>query len=211
MILKIEPTASIPIGWHKAGDKLYPGQHLLEEAVETLLWGMGEDPRREGLQDTPARFVKAMRFYCSGYDQDPAELIKVFEDGAEGYDEMIVECGIPFYSLCEHHLAPFFGVAHVGYLPEKKVIGLSKIPRLIEVFSRRLQVQERLTTQIAQALMEGLKAKGVGVVLEARHFCMECRGVQKPNVITKTSAMLGAFRDPATGARGEFLSLIGKG
>lgn len=188
------------------GDQIFPGEKLLEEAVKTLLEGVGEDPGREGLRDTPKRFLKALKFHCSGYGVNALSILKAFEDGAEGYDEMITEVGIPFYSLCEHHLAPFFGVAHIAYVPNGKVVGLSKIPRLVEVFSRRLQVQERLTVQISNALMMGLKPKGVGVVLEARHFCMESRGVCKPNVVTKTSSMLGVFRDKPE-ARQEFLLL----
>jgi GTP cyclohydrolase I len=197
-------------GHYKVGEIEFetPGTYALEAATMMLLAGVGEDPDREGLKETPRRFVEAMRFHCSGYGKDPTKILKTFEDGANDYDEMIVETGIPFYSLCEHHLAPFFGEIHVGYIPVKKVVGLSKIPRLIEVFARRLQVQERLTTQIAKTLFEGLGAMGVGVVVEARHFCMESRGVCKPNVITKTSCMLGAFRDKTTGARSEFLSLI---
>lgn len=196
-------------GQYQVDGKVFTGQSTMEDVVRVLLEGIGERPDREGLRDTPARFVKALQFHCSGYRKDPTEIIKVFEDGGTDYDEMVIEQGIPFYSLCEHHLAPFFGVAHVGYIPDKKVVGLSKIPRLIEVFARRLQVQERLTTQIANALMDGLTPKGVAVVMEARHFCMESRGVCKPNVMTKTSSMLGVFRDKSTGARGEFLSLIG--
>jgi GTP cyclohydrolase I len=180
----------------------------MEEAVKTLIAGIGENLDRGGLTETPKRYVNALKFHCSGYGINPAEILKCFEDGGGDYDEMIVEQGIPFHSLCEHHLASIVGVAHVGYVPDKRVVGLSKIPRLIEVFSRRLQVQERLTTQIARALMDGLKPLGVAVVLEARHFCMESRGVCKPNVITKTSSMLGCFRDKSTGARAEFLSLI---
>lgn len=165
------------------------------------------DASREGLQETPDRVRKAFEFWLSGYSQDPKTILKVFEDGAENYDEMVTVGGIQFFSLCEHHLTPFFGVAHVGYIPKGKIIGLSKIPRLVEMFSRRLQVQERLTQEIANALWANLDPKAVGVVIRARHLCMESRGVQKPGTLTYTSKMMGAFRnDPS--ARTEFLDFV---
>lgn len=207
-----EHESTLPIGHYRAGDfpaQVRPGLSLVESAIQVLLVHCGEDPNREGLKETPARYAKALSHYCSGYGYDDEKvglLLKTFEDGADGYDEMVAEAGIPFYSLCEHHLAPFMGVAHVAYIPNGKVVGLSKLVRLVEVFSRRLQVQERLTVQIANALVKHLNPLGAGVMMEARHLCMECRGVQKPNVITRTSALRGLLKtDPA--ARQEFLAL----
>lgn len=187
---------------------LRPSYSQVIDAVRTLLLHCGEDPDREGLKETPKRVAMALAEYCSGYGQDISSMLKTFGDGAAGYDEMISECGIPFYSLCEHHLALFWGEAHVAYVPDGRVVGLSKIPRLINCFSRRLQVQERLTVQIADALMEHLKPKGVGVVLEARHSCMECRGVRTPNVVTRTTALRGVLLEKPE-ARAEFLRAVG--
>lgn len=175
------------------------------DAVKTLLKYIGEDPQREGLRETPFRVLKAYREMFSGYQTDPAEVIKTFEDGA--CDEIVLCKGIKFFSTCEHHLLPFHGVAHVAYLPDGKIIGLSKLARLVEVFARRLQVQERLTTQVADALMEHLKPKGAACVVEALHLCMACRGVRQQDSTMVTSALRGAFRDdPAT--RAEFFQLI---
>lgn len=180
--------------------------HTLTRACGSILKGIGENGSREGLQETPARFAKAMQFYCQGYDQDPAEVLKAFADGAEGVDEMVIVKDIPLYSLCEHHLAPFFGTATIAYLPNGKVVGLSKLSRLTQVFARRLQVQERLTCQIADALMTHLQPKGCGVVVKARHMCMEMRGVSQQGSTTITSALRGLFKDePET--RAEFMSL----
>ena len=173
-----------------------------------ILGRLGEDPSREGLARTPERFEKAMRFLTSGYTTDPGKIINgaLF---AVNYDEMVIVKDIEFYSLCEHHLLPFFGKIHVAYLPGDRVIGLSKIPRIVDMFARRLQVQERLTQQIAETIQEVLEPRGVGVICEARHFCMMMRGVEKQNSGTVTSAMLGAFRsDKAT--REEFLSLANR-
>ena len=179
------------------------------DIVTRLLEYIGEDPKRPGLVGTPARVLKAWKFWTSGYVAKPDDLLVSFVDGAEKYDEMVVEANIPIWSLCEHHLAPFFGVAHVGYLPSGRVVGLSKLVRLVEVFARRLQVQERLTQQIAHALAESaLKPLGVGVVLQCRHSCMESRGAQRAGIHTSTSCMLGALREQ-TSARGEFMRLIG--
>lgn len=177
-------------------------------AVQYLLKMVGEDPSREGLRDTPRRFVNALHEYTLGYDQNPEDILKVFEDGAEGYDQMVLVKDIPVYSLCEHHLAPFWGTASIGYIPDGKVVGLSKLSRLTNVFARRLQVQERLTTQIGEALQKHLQPKGVGVVLRCRHMCMESRGVRTPGSETVTSDLRGVFLtegDPRT----EFLSLVG--
>lgn len=186
-----------------------PGEHYdqeFEASVERILVRLGEDPTRDGLRRTPQRVAKAMDFLTSGYTMTVEEVVKdaLFEDECE---EMVIVKDVEFYSLCEHHMLPFFGRAHVGYLPKRHIVGLSKIARVIDVFARRLQVQERLTTQIATGLMSVLSARGVGVVLEACHFCMVMRGVQKQNSQTVTSAMLGTFRqDPRT--RAEFMELI---
>lgn len=172
-----------------------------------LLQYIGEDPKREGLRDTPLRFLRAWNAYTEGYQQDPADVLKTFEDGAEKVDEMVVVKHIPVYSHCEHHLAPFFGVAHIGYIPDGRVLGLSKFVRLVNIYARRLQVQERLTQQIAHALNEHLKPKGVGVVIECRHMCMESRGVRAASATTSTSCLLGAVKDYAA-ARAEFMRLV---
>ena len=179
-----------------------PGAFL----VGLLLAELGEDPSREGLERTPERVWRSLSYLTEGYRQDPFEVVgdAVFD---EAYDEMVLVRDIEFYSLCEHHMLPFFGRAHVAYLPDGKVVGLSKIPRLVDVFSHRLQVQERLTVQIAEALEEALQPRGVGVVLEASHLCMAMRGVQKADSRTTTSAMRGAFKIDAR-TRAEFLDLV---
>jgi len=182
-----------------------PIQHLIRSLLERI----GEDPQREGLIKTPDRFARAMRDLTKGYDQDPAEVIK----GAlfvEDYSEMIVCKDIDFFSLCEHHLLPFSGTAHVAYIPKRHIVGLSKMARLVEVFARRLQVQERMTTQIASTLMEHLDPLGVGVVLRAEHLCMRMRGVEKQNSSVLTSAMLGVFRTHQE-TRQEFMNLVNGG
>ena len=178
----------------------------LAPLVRTLLAGLGEDPDREGLQKTPERVEKAMRFLTRGYDQDPAEVLNqaLF---TVTYDEMVVVKDIDLYSLCEHHLLPFHGKAHVAYLPNGKVVGLSKIPRLVDIYARRLQVQERLTVEIAEAIQSAVRPRGVGVIIEAVHFCMMMRGVEKQNSVAVTSCMLGAFREQLQ-TREEFLSLV---
>jgi len=179
----------------------------MEEQVKDILIALGEDVSREGLEKTPGRVVSSLKFLTSGYNKDINQVLNgaIFE---EKYDEMVVLKDIEMFSLCEHHMLPFYGKAHVAYIPNGKIVGLSKIPRIVEVFSRRLQVQERLTMQIAECLMEVLAPRGVGVVVEALHLCMAMRGVQKNNAACKTSAMLGTFRsDPR--CRQEFLSLIG--
>ena len=179
---------------------------MIDDLVAKILKELGEDVRREGLERTPERVAKALKFLTSGYETD---LKDVFNDAlfVEDYDEMVVVKDIDVMSLCEHHLLPFIGKCHVAYLPGKKIVGLSKIPRLVEMFSRRLQVQERLTTQIAQTLQDALQPRGVAVVIEAVHLCMVMRGVEKQNSKAVTSAMLGAFRNrPET--RAEFMELI---
>ncbi|HEB89066.1 MAG TPA: GTP cyclohydrolase I FolE [Deltaproteobacteria bacterium] len=174
--------------------------------IEGILKELGENPGRDGLQKTPDRVSKALRFFTQGYEQDPAGILTgaLFE---VDYDEMVLVRDIDFYSLCEHHMVPFFGRVHVAYIPNGKVVGLSKIPRTVEIFARRLQVQERLTMEIAQTLDAVLKPKGVGVVIEAKHLCMMMRGVQQQNSFAITSSLLGAFeRDSKT--RSEFMELI---
>ena len=178
----------------------------LQSLIERILLAVGEDPKREGLLKTPERVEKSLKFLTSGYAVD---INKLVNDALynENYNEMVIVKDIDLYSLCEHHILPFFGKCHVAYLPKGKIIGLSKVPRLIDAFSRRLQVQERLTTQIAQCLQDILKPAGVAVVIEALHLCMSMRGVGKQNSFTTTSSMLGCFKDDAR-TRGEFLSLL---
>lgn len=177
------------------------------DAIEHLLETIGEDTQREGLIDTPFRFMKAWRFLNSGYEVDTDRILKTFVDGSERYDGIVFQGRIPVYSLCEHHLIPFFGVAHIGYIPHKSIVGLSKLSRLLDVFARRLQVQERLTRQVAESLCTALRPKAVGVVLKCRHLCMESRGIQKPGTVTHTSSMLGEFRTEPE-ARSEFMQLV---
>ena len=179
----------------------------LEGLVGKMLSALGEDPRREGLRQTPHRVAKALEFLTEGYRQDVEKVLNgaIFN---ERYSEMVIVKEIDFFSMCEHHMLPFFGRAHVAYIPNGKIVGLSKIPRIVEVFSRRLQVQERLTQQIAETLFQALNPEGVGVVVEARHMCMMMRGVEKQNSVATTSAMLGTFRDDVK-TRSEFLNLIG--
>jgi GTP cyclohydrolase IA len=177
-----------------------------EDLVREMLVRLGEDPNREGLTATPKRVRKAMQYLTRGYHEDPEALLK----GAlftVNYDEMVIVKDIEMFSLCEHHMLPFFGKVHVAYIPNGRVVGLSKIPRLIEIFSRRLQIQERLTTQIAETIQRAIEPQGVGVVIEARHLCMMMRGVEKQHSAAVTSSMLGVFRDEEE-TRTEFLSLI---
>lgn len=177
----------------------------IEDFTRQLLESIGDDPEREGLEETPDRFAAACEKIYSGYTKKPEDVLKVFDGG--DYDEMIVVKNIEFYSTCEHHVIPFFGKAHVGYIPNGKVIGLSKIPRLVEIFSRRLQNQERLTSQVADALNDMLKPKGVGVIMEAKHLCMMARGVEKQNSVVTTSALHGLFKTNMN-TRTEFLRHI---
>ncbi|HVP55138.1 MAG TPA: GTP cyclohydrolase I FolE [Candidatus Eisenbacteria bacterium] len=177
----------------------------MEELTRELLVRLGEDPKREGLVRTPERFAKAYEYLTKGYREDPTEVLS----GAlfsVNYDEMVIVKDIEMFSLCEHHMLPFFGKVHIAYIPKGKVLGLSKLPRLVEVFARRLQVQERLTVEIAESIQQAIQPMGVGVVIEARHLCMMMRGVEKQHSATVTSSMLGAFRAAQT--RQEFLSLI---
>lgn len=180
------------------------GEETAKQAIRELLTFIGEDWKREGLLETPDRVVKSWRELFSGYQQNPSDLMKSFEDGAT--DEMVILRGIPFTSCCEHHMLPFLGEAHIGYLPKRRIIGVSKLSRLLEVYARRLQVQERLTQQVTAALDEYLKPLGSACVVEATHLCMACRGVRKSGCRMITSSLTGAFRQPEV--RAEFLSLV---
>ncbi len=182
------------------------GSTRLEELTRELLQRLGEDPSRDGLLRTPERMAKALQFLTRGHQEHPHDILRgaLFD---VDYDEMVIVKDIEMFSLCEHHVLPFFGKVHVAYIPNGKVIGLSKIPRLVDVFARRLQVQERLTTQIAETIQEAINPQGVGVIVEARHLCMMMRGVEKQHSSTITSAMLGAFRDERP-TRDEFLALV---
>jgi GTP cyclohydrolase IA len=180
----------------------------MQDIIRQLLAGLGEDPSREGLVDTPKRVEQSLRHLTSGYDTDVDTMLNNALFTVD-YNEMVIVKDIDFYSLCEHHLLPFFGKCHVAYIPNGKVVGLSKIPRLVDIFARRLQVQERLTNQIANTLREKIKPLGVAVVTEATHLCMAMRGVGKQNSVAVTRAMLGAFREDAR-TRSEFLNLIDK-
>ncbi len=176
-----------------------------QEIYQEMLSRLGEDPNRDGLQRTPERMEKSLQFLTKGYTEDARKILRGALFNVE-YDEMVIVKDVEVFSLCEHHMLPFFGKVHVAYIPKGKVIGLSKIPRLVEVFARRLQVQERLTRQIAEAIEDAIHPQGVGVVVEARHLCMMMRGVEKQHSSTVTSTMLGAFREQQT--RNEFLSLV---
>jgi GTP cyclohydrolase IA len=180
----------------------------MQDIIRQLLAGLGEDPSREGLLDTPKRVEKSLRFLTSGYDAD-VDIVLNNALFTVDYNEMVIVKDIDFYSLCEHHLLPFFGKCHVAYIPNGQVVGLSKIPRLVDIFARRLQVQERLTNQIANTLLDKIHPLGVAVVTEATHLCMSMRGVEKQRSVAVTSAMLGAFRTDAR-TRSEFLNLLNK-
>lgn len=179
---------------------------MLIAAVRDILESVGENPDREGLLETPARVAKAWAHWCSGYGKRPEDILKVFEDGAEKHDQMVMVKDIPIYSHCEHHLAPIFGTATIAYIPNGKIVGLSKLSRLADMYARRLQVQERLTDQIADALFEHLKPVGCGVLVKARHMCMESRGICQQGHHTITSALRGVFVGDGV-ARSEFMSL----
>jgi len=185
-----------------------PSRTEAEDAVRTLLRWAGDDPAREGLRDTPGRVVRSYEEFFSGYNEDPLEILKRTFEEVEGYDEMVILRDIRFESHCEHHMAPIIGKAHVGYLPKRRVVGISKLARIVEIYARRLQIQEKLTAQIANTLQDVLEPKGVAVVVDAAHQCMTTRGIHKPGVTMVTSRMLGLFRtNPST--RREFLAMIG--
>ena len=186
-----------------------PNRKEAEQAIRVLLSWVGDDPDREGLKATPGRVVRAYEDWCSGYNDDPVEYLRRTFSEVAGYDEMVVLRDISFESHCEHHMAPIIGKVHVGYLPDKKVVGISKLARVVETYSRRLQVQETMTSQIAHCIQSVLKPKGVGVIVEGVHQCMTTRGIHKPGVAMITSQLLGQFRsDPRT--RSEFLNITGR-
>jgi GTP cyclohydrolase I len=189
-----------------AAPSLTPGDEL-GETVATLIEQLGENPDREGLLDTPRRVAESLRYLTEGYSTDPSTVVGDALFALDGYDDMVLVKDIAFYSLCEHHLLPFFGRVHIGYVPEGRIVGLSKLPRLVDMYSRRLQVQERMTREIAEAIDSVVTPRGVGVVVEGRHLCMEMRGVGKESSQTVTSCMLGVFRDDQR-TRAEFLSHI---
>ena len=190
----------------RAGTRHRPEGSFVEKLIENILEELGEDPKRQGLRKTPARVVETLRFLTKGYSENVEEILKGALFDVQ-YDEMVIISNIEVYSLCEHHLLPFFGKCHVGYLPSSKVIGLSKVIRLVELFARRLQVQERLTQQIAHTIQEQVNPQGVGVIIEAQHLCMMMRGVEKQNVKVTTSTLLGKFRQDQR-SRIEFLNLL---
>lgn len=207
LVDKLDPTCVYRDDWI-----VFPWEGTTESSVEDnivrLLQFVGEDVSRGGLQETPSRVARAWQDWCSGYNKDPAEVLKVFEDGADSYDEMVVVADIPLYSKCEHHMADIFGTATIAYVPDGKIVGLSKLSRLLDVYAKRLQVQERLTAQVADALMEHLQPKGAGVVIKARHMCMESRGVNQQGHYTVTSALRGVLKDVPE-ARAEFMAFVG--
>ena len=205
IVVTKSPKSSAVLKEEVAGIEVGLKGYSTQEIYRELLARYGEDPDRNGLLATPGRVEKAMEFLTKGYTMDPTQILRgaLFD---VDYDEMVIVKDVEMYSLCEHHMLPFFGRVHVAYIPHGKVIGLSKIPRLVEVFARRLQVQERVTTQIADAIQEAIQPRGVGVVIEAQHLCMMMRGVEKQQSRTVTSAMVGCFKDQPT--RSEFLSLV---
>ena len=180
-------------------------QKKIASTIFTLLISIGEDPYREGLKQTPERVAKAFEHWFGGYNKDPAEILKVFEDGGENYDQMVTVKDIPLYSFCEHHMAPIFGTVTISYIPNERIVGLSKLSRLADMYARRLQVQERLTCQIADALEKHLQPIGVGVLIKARHMCMEARGICQQGHYTITTALRGAIKDGS--AKQEFLDM----
>ena len=198
----------------KDTDKIRSNKDLItdqqaEEAFKTILKWIGEDPNREGLLETPKRVIKAFKEYFKGYNQDPIKDLKKTFGDVDGYDDMVVEKNITFESHCEHHMAPIIGIAHVAYIPKSKVVGLSKLARTVEIFSKRLQTQERLTMQIAKTLMTGLDAKGVAVTLDASHQCMTMRGIKKEKATTITNYFLGSFKEDLS-HQNRYLRLIAK-
>jgi len=206
----VSKSHSAPLEARRARKRgsLKPSRAEAEEAVRTLLRWAGDDPTREGLLGTPDRVVRAYKEFFSGYDVDPVAFLKRTFSEIDGYDELIVLRDIRFESHCEHHLAPIIGRAHIGYLPNKRVVGISKLARVLEAYARRLQIQEKLTAQVAKTIQEVLQPRGVGVIIDAAHQCMTTRGVHKPGMSMVTSHMLGSFRtDPST--RREFLAIVG--
>lgn len=182
-------------------------KRIAKELIDELLANTIPDYPRPGLKETPDRFAEAWNFWMSGYEVSPATVLKVFEDGGENYDEMVFQSNIPFFSLCEHHLAPIVGTATIAYIPKRVIVGLSKLPRLLEIYARRLQIQERICNQVADALYHCVEPAGVGVVLKARHLCMESRGIQKIGAITITTALRGNFKSEPE-VRAKFMALV---
>jgi len=221
--LEIAPTAYVAVPINKLDDEKYKGKWVVfpwegtkgenndtsaDDIIIRLLEYIGEDSTRGGLIETPKRVLKAWKNeWSKGYSQEPADVLKVFEDGADGCDQMVIVKDIPVYSHCEHHLAPFFGTATIAYIPNKKIVGLSKLSRVVDIFAHRLQVQERLTNQIADAINDNLDPVGVGVIVNCRHMCMESRGIRRSGTSTVTSALRGAIREDAR-ARSEFMGLV---
>lgn len=205
-----EPQQILHTNQNYVVNDFLPEQQLerMKEHVKALITELGEDPTREGLLKTPERVSKAFHFLTKGYQEDPLAILRA-ATFREDYQQMVIVRDIDFYSLCEHHMLPFFGKVHVGYIPNKYITGLSKIPRIVEVFARRLQVQERLTTQIKDCIQQALSPLGVIVVIEAQHMCMQMRGVEKQNSLTTTSDFTGAFKESKT--REEFFNLVRKG
>ena len=208
MALSEVPERAVPARVGGAHGVLQPTREEAEAAVRVLLRWAGDDPDREGLQDTPARVVRAYEEYFAGYASDPSEILARTFSEVQGYDEMVVLNDIRFESHCEHHMAPIIGKVHIGYLPDCRVVGISKLARLVRVYAKRLQIQEKMTAQIADTLQEVLQPRGVAVVIEASHQCMTTRGVHTPGSALVTSRMLGAFRDNLA-TRREFLGMIG--
>jgi GTP cyclohydrolase I len=190
-------------------ERTRPARKEVEAAVRSLIRWAGDDPDREGLRETPRRVVDAFQEFFAGYEADPADILRRTFEETDGYDEMVLLRDIRFESHCEHHLAPIIGRAHIGYLPHHRVVGISKLARIVDIYARRLQIQEKMTAQIANTINEILEPQGVAVVIEAAHQCMTTRGVHKPGVVMTTSRMLGAFREDAA-TRREFLAMIGK-
>jgi len=202
------PPISLVYEPHQDADTRRPSRVEAEAAVRTLIRWAGENPAREGLAATPERVVRAYEEWFGGYGEDPSEMLRRTFEETDGYDEMVVLRDIGFVSFCEHHLAPITGRAHIGYLPDRRVVGISKLARVVSAFARRMQIQERLTAQIATAIEGELQPRGVAVVIEANHHCMSTRGIHKTGVSMVTSRMLGAFRDDAL-TRREFLAVVG--
>jgi GTP cyclohydrolase I len=206
--MKVETSKGMPRGEART-TVARPSREEAEAAVATLIRWAGDDPAREGLVSTPDRVVRSYEEFFAGYSQDPEEILRTTFEETEGYDEMVVLKDITFESHCEHHMVPVIGKAYVAYLPNKRVVGISKLARVVEAYAKRLQIQEKMTAQIANAINDVLKPKGVAVVVEAEHQCMTTRGVEKKGVSMVTSTMLGAFREDAS-TRREFLAIIGK-
>jgi GTP cyclohydrolase I len=198
----------VPLAADTAQSSSRPSRDQAEDAVRTLIRWAGDDPTREGLVDTPSRVARAYEEFFAGYDEDPSEILRRTFEETDGYDEMVLLRDIRLESHCEHHLVPIIGRAHVAYLPHRRVVGISKLARVVEAYAKRLQIQEKLTAQIANTIQEVLEPRGVAVVIEAAHQCMTTRGIHKPGVTMVTSRMLGAFRDDAS-TRREFLAMVG--